>query len=125
MPTTTSSIYGELTLSDTTPTPVPIVYNGQSISQIDIPSGTLHITDVLIGIGFIYWAIEVDRGSGFTSIATFGFTLLVPFHTEIKKFNTPIAIDGGPGVAMRIVATAVTPPIASCIGLQATLKTLS
>lgn len=115
------SLYAETTLSDTTPVNPPLVYDGNSVSEIPIPSGYLAITDLYFGLGFVYWTIEVNRGSGFTSLATFGFTLLSPPVTEKKEFKFPIIIPGGTGVVMRLkVAAAVSPLVP--IEVKATLR---
>lgn len=115
------SLYAETTLSDTTPVNPSLVYDGDVVSEIPIPSGYLAITDLYFGLGFVYWTVEVNRGSGFTSLATFGFTLLSPPVTEKKEFKFPIIIPGGPGVVMRLkVAAAVSP--ASPIEVKATIR---
>jgi hypothetical protein len=121
---TLHSLYAETTLSDTTPVNPPMTYDGNTVSEIDVPSGRFLISDLYIGLGFVYWTIEVDRGSGFTAIATFGFTLISPPVTEKKEFKSPIAIQGGPGVRMRLkVASAVTP--VSPIDVKAAIRCYS
>src|SRR5262249_8498819 len=76
---TVHNIYTEAVIPDTTPITPSIILDGSSVSAISVPSGqSLVITDLYIGIGFLYWTIEVDRGlgGGFVPLAIFGFTLL-------------------------------------------------
>ena len=105
------SFYAEAIIADTTPVFPSMIYNGQAVSEIDVPAGQkLVITDAFFGFGFLFWTIEVDFGSGFTPIANFGFTLIAPITTEVKCFKSPITIVGGPGVKIRVKATAATLP---------------
>lgn len=121
---TVHSLYAEATLPDTTPVNPPMTFDGNSVSEIDVPSGKLVITDAFLGFGFVYWTIEVNFGSGFVTLATFGFTLTAPPSSEVKRFKSPITILGGPGVAMRLkVAAATTPTVP--IPVNATLRCFS
>jgi hypothetical protein len=108
---TAQSLYAETTLPDTTPVYPPMTYNGASVTSIPIPAGTsLVITDLFFGFGLVFWTIEVDFGSGFVTLGTFGFTLLAPATSEVKTYNSPITIQGGPGVAFRLRAITPTTP---------------
>jgi len=101
------SIYGEMDLPDTSPQVVPLIVDGETLSEVPVPEGRLIISDAFFNRGFIYWSIEVNRGRGYSPLATFGFVLSTPIHTEVKNFSTGIVIEGGPGVFFRVRATAV------------------
>lgn len=120
-----NSLFAEATLSDTTPTNPQMVYNGSVVSQVSIPQGQqLVITDCYFGLGFVYWTIEVDSGAGFATLATFGFVITLPPVTEEKKFKSPIVIQGGPSVVMRLKVTAAATP-ATPIEVNATIRSYS
>lgn len=115
------SLYAEATLPDTAPVNPPMIYDGASVTEIAIPSGRFIISDLYFGLGFVYWTVEVDFGSGFETFATFGFVLTAPPTTEVKRLTTPITIPGGPGVKMRLrVKLAATP--AASVDVNATLR---
>jgi len=105
------SLYAEASLPDATPVNPPMIYDGSVVTQILIPSGQFIISDLYLGFGFVYWVVEVDFGAGYVDYTRFGFTLLAPLTTEVKKFKTPITINGGPGVKMRLRVEAVTFPV--------------
>jgi hypothetical protein len=116
------NVYAETTLPDTTPVNPSLIYDGTTVSEISIPSGKFVITDLLIGFGFVYWTIQLDTGDGggFRTLATFGFTL-IGSTTEIKAFKTPITIQGGAGVKIRLQAQLATTPTVA-IDVNATLR---
>lgn len=118
------SLYAEAVLPDMTPVNPPMTFDGATVSEIPVPSGKLVITDAFFGFGFVYWSIEVNFGSGFVTLATFGFTLLAPSSTEIKRFKSPITIKGGAGVAMRLRVVAAAAPTIP-IPVDATLRCFS
>lgn len=105
------NIYTEATLPDTTPVNPSLTYDGTTVSEISVPTGKFVITDVMIGFGFVYWTIQLDKGdgNGFQSLATFGFTL-IGATSEVKAFKTPITIQGGTGVKFRLQAQLATTP---------------
>jgi hypothetical protein len=105
------NLYAETTLPDTTPVNPDITYDGTTVTEISILSGKFSITDVMIGLGFVYWTIQLDTGDGggFRTLATFGFTL-IGSTTEVKTFRTPITIQGGAGVKIRLQAQLTTTP---------------
>lgn len=115
------SLYAEATLPDTTPVNPPMVYDGTTVTEILIPSGQFIISDLYFGIGFVYWTVEVDFGAGYVDFASFGFVLTAPPTTEVKKLKTPITIQGGPGVKMRLRVTSPVTPSAP-IDVNATLR---
>lgn len=115
------SLYAEASLVDTTPVNPPMTYDGATVTEIQIPIGQFIISDLYIGFGFAYWTVEVDFGSGYVNFATFGFVLTAPPTTEVKKFTTPITIQGGAGVKMRLkVALAAVP--AAAVDVNATVR---
>lgn len=120
------SFYTEAVLTDTTPQIPSITYDGATVAQVPVTSGRLVITDAFFGFGFVFWSIQIDfgGGGGFVSVATFGFTLLTPLTTEVKKFKSPIVVPGGPGVAMRIRVAAATPPV-NPLNVNCTLRLYS
>jgi len=114
------SIYGETTLADSEWTQLTLTYDGQSVEEIPIPDGRFVISDAIFGRGFVYFAFEVNRGSGYTPIATFGFVLTSPIHSEVKRFKTGIVVNGGPGVTFRVRVKAVSaPPVSVNVTLRA------
>lgn len=120
------SLFSEVTLSDETPVTPPMTYDGATVASIPVPSGKLIITDAFFGFGFVFWLIEVDLGlgGGFKPLANFGFTLLSPTTTEVKRFRSPLVIKGGTGVAMRLkMIAAVAPP--TPIDVNATIRLYS
>ena len=118
---TVHSLYAEATLPDTTPVNPPMTYDGATVTEIDVPSGVFVITDLILSLGFVYWVIEVDFGSGFVSFATFGFTLLSPASSEKKHFKSPLVIQGGPGVKIRLLCFLAATPT-SPVDVNATLR---
>jgi hypothetical protein len=105
------NVYAETSLADTTPVNPSLIYDGTTVSEITIPSGKLTITDIMIGFGFVYWTIQLDTGDGggFRTLVTFGFTL-IGATSEVKAFKTPITIQGGLGVKIRLQAQLATTP---------------
>jgi collagen triple helix repeat protein len=118
---TVHSLYTETVISDTTPITPAMTYDGAAVSSVPVPAGqSLVITELYIGIGFLYWTLEVDRGlgAGFVTLATFGFTLAEIAVSEKIEFKSPIVVPGGTGVQIRFtVAAAVTPsvPLDACL----------
>lgn len=115
------SLYAEATLPDATPVNPPMTYDGAVVTEIPIPDGQFIISDLYFSIGFVYWVIEVDFGAGYVDYARFGFTLLSPVTTEVKSFTTPITINGGPGVKMRLRVNLPTVP-ASPVDVNCTVR---
>ena len=110
---TVHSLYAEASLPDTTPVNPSLIYDGTTLTEIPVPAGTKFvITDLIIGVGFVYWEIEVDFGSGFVTLARFGFTLIAPAISEKKRLKSPIVVQGGPGVKVRLKATLAADPVA-------------
>lgn len=105
------NLYAETTLSDTTAVNPNLIYDGASVTEISVPSGKFVITDVMISIGFVYWTIQLDKGdgNGYQPLAIFGFTLIGSV-TEVKRFKTPITIQGGTGVKIRLEAQLTATP---------------
>ena len=105
------NLYAEATLSDTTAVNPDLIYDGASVTEISVPSGKFVITDLMISLGFVYWTIQLDKGdgNGYQPLAIFGFTLIGAV-TEVKTFKTPITIQGGTGVKIRLEAQLTTTP---------------
>jgi hypothetical protein len=125
---TAHSLYAETTLPDTDNNPVfpSMIYDGAAVASIPVPSGKLVITDAFFGFGFVFWSIEVDYGlgAGFVTLAKFGFTLIAPLTTEVKRFKSPIVIQGGSGVAIRLRVKSPDVP-ATPLDVNATIRLYS
>ena len=104
--TTVRSITGSQTTAIFAELMLLTVDGAAPATTIAVPEGTtVFISDVIYGGDFLaQFAIQVDRGAGFKTIAFYNFFPTAGIgHTFMESYNVGLVINGGPGVSFRVI----------------------